>query len=31
VLNLDILSAGIPALELEDNVRHAKEIMADHR
>jgi acetoin utilization protein AcuB len=29
VLNLDILSAGIPALRLEDTVQLAKEIMTD--
>jgi acetoin utilization protein AcuB len=30
VLNLDILSDGIPALHLEDSVLSAKEIMIDH-
>ncbi len=29
MLNLDILSAGIPALHLEDSVQFAKEIMTD--
>jgi acetoin utilization protein AcuB len=30
VLNLEILSAGIPSLQLEDTVMLAKEIMTDH-
>jgi acetoin utilization protein AcuB len=31
VLNLDILSASIPALDPENNVLHAKELMQDHQ
>jgi acetoin utilization protein AcuB len=31
VLNLDILTAGIPAMQLEDSVRLAKETMTDHQ
>ncbi len=30
MLNLEILSDGIPALHLEDSVQLAKEIMMDH-